>query len=289
MPPGATWWWHWDLGRKPQWQTCPPVALGCPRWEELCGWEQAPGTGLRCDQFLCCCSWDLCPHVYITEVQSLFLRQNPREEQQGGMAASPREWLPENHRTKCVINIRNSWIKTQNILSISPWLPKRSHKCNELSKMIPGSFPLTPDKTSDVPGKHSSCAFRNHSDACVESMNRNGCKSGHTRGELCKCKDCVKHLCSSISQSLRIHPGNKCKGNDKNFDVTCKHQIIHSVGNVATSITHCHTFRSTSESIREKNLTNGRDVMNPLPITRVFNHIRESRRSENKECAKSFH
>lgn len=161
-------------------------------------------------------------------------------------------------------------------MSISPRLPK----CDELSKMIPGSFPLIPYNTSDIPGKHSSCFFHNHSDACVESTNWNRCKSGHTRRELCKLKT-VKHLCSSISQSLRIHPGNKCKENDKNFDVTCKHQIIHSMGNVATSITHCHTFRSISESIREKNLTNVRDVTNPLPITRVFNHIRESRLSEN--------
>lgn len=128
--------------------------------------------------------------------------------------------------------------------------------------MIHGSFPHAPYNTGDITEKGNSCTFSNHSDASVVSSNQNRQKSGHTREELCKCEDCGKHLYSSISQSLRVYPGNKCKEHDKKIDFTCKHQITHSVektwkckerGNIYGALSYfkvhfrIHTGRKSSE------------------------------------------
>lgn len=50
---------------------------------------------------------------------SLTVPEAKSQRRETGRNDSQRSIIP------CVINIRNSWIKTQSILSINPWLPKR--------------------------------------------------------------------------------------------------------------------------------------------------------------------
>lgn len=125
VPPGATWWWHWDLGRKPQWQTCPQWLWDVP------GERDCVAGNRHQEQDWGVISFSVAAH----EISALtFILQRFSHHSWGKIPekSNREEWLLLQRMTlrepPCQMcdKVRNSWIKTQNILSINPWLPKRS-------------------------------------------------------------------------------------------------------------------------------------------------------------------
>eukprot|EP00073_Rattus_norvegicus_P033459 XP_008757048.1 PREDICTED: zinc finger protein 501-like isoform X1 [Rattus norvegicus] len=112
----------------------------------------------------------------------------------------------ENHR----ISGKNEKILyqgTKHIVHQHVNIQEKSYKCNKFGKMVHESSQCIPYDTRDTAENFSKCRYGKHKDASDESSTIYRHKSGDSREEPCKFKDCVYclNLFPIISHNQRIH------------------------------------------------------------------------------------
>nr|XP_034348517.1 zinc finger protein 525-like [Arvicanthis niloticus] len=108
--------------------------------------------------------------------------------------------FPENHR----VSGKYEKILYQGTKHQPVNIQEKSYKCNEFGKMIHESSQCIPYDTHDTAENCSKCRYGKHKDASVESSSINRHKSGDSREEPCKFKNCL-NMFPIINQNQRIH------------------------------------------------------------------------------------